>query len=50
MDSSDVLHAFFLCNFFSEKHTYSGIFCTAGDALRMYNFAPKNSEVYEKCD
>ena len=31
----------------SEKHTYSGIFCTAEDALRMYNFAPKNSEAYE---
>ena len=31
-------------------YTYSGIFCTAEDALRMYNFAPKNSEAYEKCD
>ena len=31
----------------SEKHTYSGIFCTSGDALRWFNFAPKNSEAYE---
>ena len=34
MDRSDVLHAFFLCSFFSEKHTYSGIFAVC-------NFAPK---------